>query len=138
MKAKKINEVQNFERTSSPKKALDLGGIILASDLEKRIEKFNNDKKELIANANEEWNSILEKTFLGKTITATLQKLPKISTVTGNVEGKSETREFTITVKDILVTNNPFEERISSNIIIADEENNIYSLRDLNKKIYFK
>ena len=139
MRAKQINEIQNFERGQNPKKSMKLGGIDLDEHLEKRIESLSNEKDELIQKHNEDWDAFLKKTFVGKTITAELQLLPTIDK-DGNVKGKTETRIFNIMVQDILV-NNSFSSSsgtISTSIVLADMENNLYALRNLNQRIYFK
>lgn len=57
MRAKTINEVQNFERGAPAKAALGIGGIVLGKKLWDR-------KLEYI----KEWKNFIEKSFLHKTI----------------------------------------------------------------------
>jgi hypothetical protein len=64
MRAKSINEVQNFEKGIHPKQALGIGGISLG------MERYNMKKK-----FKEDWNFLLLTLLDGKTISAHMNKV---------------------------------------------------------------
>ena len=64
MRAKTINEVQNFERGQHPRQALDIGGIQLGA------ERYRAKKRML-----REWNEHLVKLFTGKTVRGEMKKI---------------------------------------------------------------
>jgi len=143
MRAKFVNEVQNFERGKSPRSAMGIGGV----DLKKEFEEKLNDLQQQIsgnkANADEDWEEFLRKTFVGKKITSYMRKLISIDTKTGKTKPwKSEKEDYTIVVQDI----KPGDELsnavdrpqfYSGNLIVADMENNMYEI-SLNQKVYIE
>lgn len=138
MQAKKVFEVQNFERGKSPKRALDLGGVDLAKESNKRLEELKERKREAEITANQDWDMFLQETLVGKKITAKMTSLPAFKTKPdggiGEKIGIRETKEFTITVQD--VQSEDLSELLLS-IVVADMDNKIYNLH-LSDKIYFE
>lgn len=138
MQAKKVFEVQNFERGQNPKKALDLGGLDLAKQINKRIKDLDERKKEAEIEANQDWDMFLQETLVGKKITAKMTSMPswKVNKDGGLGEriGTKETKDFTITVQDIHTEN--LSELLLS-IVVADMDNKMYQLY-LKDKIYFE
>jgi len=138
MQAKKIFEVQNFERGQSPKKALDLGGIDLSKEIQKRVEDLKEKQKEIEIEANQDWDMFLQEALVGKKITAEMTSMPSFKVKPdggiGEKVGVRETKEFTITVQD--VKTDDLSEMLLA-IIIADMDNKVYQLY-LKNKIYFE
>jgi hypothetical protein len=138
MQAKKVFEVQNFQRGQSPKKALDLGGMILGKESEKRLEDLKERKREAEIHANQDWDMFLQETLAGKKITAKMTSMPHFKVKPdggiGEQVGKRETKEFTITVQDI--QSDDLSELLLS-VVIADMDNKMYNLH-LSDKIYFE
>ena len=64
MRAKFINEVQNFEKGVHPKQALGIGGIALGIERHKMKKKFEED-----------WNFFLMTILDGKTISGQMNKV---------------------------------------------------------------
>ena len=83
---------------------------------------------------NQEWEMYLQKTLVGKKITAKMTSMPTMNTKTKEMHGKRETKNFTITVADV-VTSDLSE--LLLNIVVADENDKMYGL-SLNDKIYFE
>lgn len=138
MQAKKVFEVQNFQRGQSPKKALDLGGIELSKESQKRLESLKERKKEAEVEANQDWDMFLQETLVGKKITAVMTSMPTFKVKKegglGEQVGKREIKEFTITVQDI--QSDDLSEMLLS-IVVADMDNKLYNLH-LKDKIYFE
>lgn len=63
MRAKILNEIQNFEKGQDPKKALDLGGIVPSK-------KFY----EIFKKAKQEWYAYIKELLEGKTISGDIRK----------------------------------------------------------------
>lgn len=135
MRARSVNEVQNFERGQNPKKSLGIGGIDLYSELEERLDDLDMVIGMETMTAGEKWREYLEKALVGKTISAKMRKLPAFNSKKGENTGKYEHKDFTIKVADIKDTEE-FRELYNKykmagfghQIVLADEENNIYSL----------
>ena len=129
MQAKKVFEVQNFERGQSPKKALDLGGMTLAKESEKRLESLKEIKREAEIHANRDWDMFLQEILVGKKITAKMTSMPSFKVKPdggiGEKIGVRETKEFTITVQDI--QSDDLSELLLS-VVIADMDNKMYNL----------
>ena len=138
MQAKKVFEVQNFERGKNPKSSMDLGGINLESQVQERLKKLNEIKGEAAVTANQDWDMFLQETLVGKKITAIMTSMPTFKVKKeggiGEQVGKRETKEFTIIVQDL--QSDDLSE-ILSTIVIADTDNKMYNLH-LNNKIYFE
>ena len=134
MRAKFINETQNFERTGNPKKSMGIGGIILEKEKNKKQEAMRQAQKDTENIANQEWNKYLQKSLVGKKITANMTSLPTMNIKTHIMTGKRITKDFTITVQDI--STQPLTDLLI-NILIADTDNKIYVI-SLDEKIYFE
>jgi hypothetical protein len=134
MQAKKVFEVQNFERGQNPKASMDLGGIVLEKEKRKRHEALKDAKDDAEVLANQEWEMYLQETLVGKKITAKMTSLPTMNVKTHVMTGKRETKDFTIVVEDI--STNELDDNLI-NIVIADTEHNMYAL-NLDEKIYFE
>lgn len=138
MQAKKVFEVQNFERGQSPKKALDLGGIDLSQEIQKRIEELKERKREVEIEENQNWDMFLQETLVGKKITAKMTSMPSWKVNKdggiGQKVGTRETKEFTITVQD--VNSDDLSEMLMA-VVVADMDNKMYQLY-LKDKIYFE
>lgn len=130
---KNVNEAQEFERGKDPKRALDIGGINLHNSYEDNL---NDLRMQIDANkmyANEEWEEYIRKVLAGKTITAKMRHMPGFNVKTKQSSPSKGQKEFTIRVKDA----KPGEDisdaidrnfQISPQIIVASEENDIYSI----------
>ena len=147
MRAKAVNEVQNFERGQNPKRAIGIGGLDLSKDYQERIDEYYQAIDGITLSHTDEWKEYLKDTFIGKKITAELKKMPGINTKTGKTTGSHEKGDFTITVKDILPTwamGDDFSAHKPGNplnssppvLIVADMENNMYQM-SMNQKIHF-
>jgi len=138
MQAKKVFEVQNFERGKSPKRALDLGGVDLSKEIEQRLEDLKEKKREAEIHANQDWDMFLQETLVGKKITAKMTSMPSWKMTKdgkmGEKIGSRETKEFTITVQDI--QSDDLSEMLAA-VIVADMDNKMYQLF-LKDKIYFE
>jgi hypothetical protein len=134
MQAKKVFEVQNFERGKNPKASMDLGGIVLEKEKRKRHEEMREAQKDAEIIANQEWEMYLQEILVGKKITAKMTSLPTMNIKTHIMTGKRITKDFTITVEDI---NTQELSDLLINIIVADTEHNMYAL-PLDEKIYFE
>ena len=145
MRAKTINEVQNFERGQNPKRALGIGGFDLSADYNIRMEDFKKEVEESAKDYKDTWVEFLRKNLIGKTITAKLTSMPGINKETGKTTGKRETGEFTIILKDILPSysmGDDFSIHLSGSplsgslptLIVADNNNKLYQM-DMNQKI---
>lgn len=139
MRARKVNEVQNFERGQDPKKALGIGGLDLQSKFEEFIEDLEMNISMSKLTQDEAWEDFLQKNLVGKTITADLDPLMTIKK-SGKSIPKKPRGEYTIKIKDVKASNELSKslERFSGehNIIVADTENNMYSMKK--GKIYFE
>lgn len=133
MQAKKVFEVQNFERGQNPRKLLDLGGIVLDKEIRNRIEGMRKAQKDVEDTANQEWKMYLQKILLGKKITARMTSLQSMNMKT-HILSERVTKDFTITVKDIATQ--PLTDLLIS-ITVASIDRNAYSL-PLDEKIYFE
>jgi hypothetical protein len=134
MQAKKVFEVQNFERGKTPKASMALGGIVLEKECRNRIEEIRQARKQVETIANQKWEKYLRKTFIGKRITAKMTSLPSVDIKTHLWSGKRETKDFTITVEDV---NTQQLTDLLISIGVADTDNNMYVL-PLDEKIYFE
>jgi len=72
MRAKTLDEIQNFERGQHPRQALDIGGVQLGA------ERYKAKKRML-----REWNEYLVKLFTGKTVRGEMKKIREDSPITG-------------------------------------------------------
>jgi hypothetical protein len=141
MRAKTVNEDNNFERGRNPKAAIGVGGINLSEIYQEKMEELERDIAITKSHANEEWSEFLTKTFVGKKITAHMTRM-----VTFNLKTKKrslddqKSGEFAIEVQDIKLSED-FSDfigrhvNITPNAIVADTEGKIYAM-GLNQKIY--
>ena len=129
MRAKTIYEANNFTRGMNPKAAMGIGGVNLnelrknrLADLDKKIEKVK-DK------ANEEWQLYLQNLFVGKTITALMQRLATFDKNTMEQKSRTETKEFTIKVAYVIC-----KKIDEMSCVIVDFDHNMYSLKLYNNQ----
>ena len=134
MQAKKVFEVQNFERGKNPRATLDLGGIVLENEKRKKHQEMKDAQKDAEVIANQQWEMYLQEILVGKKITAKMTSLPTMNVKTHVMTGKRETKDFTITVQDISTQELT---DLLINIVLADTENNMYAI-SLDEKIYFE
>jgi len=142
MRARTINEIQNFERGKNPKSAMGVGGINLYDVYDERIEELEMNIQGARVSADNDWIDYLEKTFRGKKITAVMMKMATFNSDKKNMSWKDAKRgEFTIVVQDIrsdqALSDGAGREgyTVVPRIILADMDNNMYSM-DLKQKIY--
>lgn len=143
MRAKKVNESQNFERGQGTKKALGLGGLNLEELLDERVEDLEMQLSMTKLTADEEWEEFLRKTLIGKKITSEMTKLPVVSMKgekLGPMLGERITDEFTIIIQDVK-SSSKLSEALGQfstylSLIIADSNKNLYELK-IKDKIYF-
>jgi len=117
MKAKFVNEEQNFERGVHPKQALGLGGINLSRtryDMKKKLQ--------------QDWDFLLTTYLDGKTITA---RMNKIRDKGKEIEGDWGDYTVTVDVWDMEDINSP-------SIFIQTRENDMYVLPIDDKKIFIE
>jgi hypothetical protein len=148
MRAKTVNEAQDFERGRNPKATLGVGGIDLASNYEMRIDDYKKAVQMVTMEHTEDWKEFLRKTLVGKTITAEMKQLPQI-TKSGKSKPSSgmwKLKETTIQVQDIIPTWGVGEDfsittsgspmgNMLPKLILADMKNNMYEL-SMDQKIY--
>jgi hypothetical protein len=134
MKARLVEDKQHFERGRNIRSSLDIGGINLKPLYNDRADNLKGEVKDLIQNANADWNEFLRKTFIGKTVTATFRKHAKIN-VNGKMTGSTEVKEFTFKVDDVLVSASEEAESITTSIVFSDGQE-IYTLTHMDTKIY--
>lgn len=118
MRAKTINEEQNFERGKDPRASMDIGGI-----------KFTTQLYEFV----KQWEENIQKTLEGRTITAVMRELKS----DGN-EGR--TKNQTVSVKEIdnIYTLGYMGENNSNwHIIVITDDKKRYNF-SLDQKIYIK
>jgi len=142
MRAKTVNEDQNFERGRTAKAALGIGGINLYDLYQERMEELEREISMSKINADTEWGEYLRENFVGKKITAHMTRMVTFNIKTKQKSIDSETKygEFTIVVQDIK-PGESFSDAIGRNVeispqaIVADMEGKIYTMR-LHQKIY--
>ena len=100
MRAKTINEVQNFERGKNPRSSLGIGGVQFGVEKYKMKEKLKKD-----------WADFVKKTLMGKTITGTFNKLK------GDIIERNW-GEYTVKVK--VISNLDIDDM---GIVVSDENN---------------
>jgi hypothetical protein len=123
MRAKTINEVQNFDRNMPTKAAIGVGGIVLGKELWDR-------KLEYI----KEWKNFIEKLFLHKTIYGTFAKytwnkgdsVPKF-------EGWAK---YKVEVERVLVQDGTEREGLPTEIKIVGKDKAWYNIPVDDKEIY--
>ena len=144
MRAKSVNESQNFERGKNPKTALGLGGIVIEKELGTRIDELEYEMAMAAKATGEEYVEWLRKTFVGKTITAEMQHHSPMNPDTKKIQKSKGSGEFTIKVKDILPSDSIEEMMNKENftapvenqsVIVASTEGDIYSIK-VKTKIY--
>ena len=143
MRARTVNEAQNFERGKDPKESMGIGGIDLAEEFETRLDELKMGISGLKVTEDEEWYNYLVKVLVGKRITAEMTLMPTMDVNTKAMKGKREFGKYTVEVADIKPTDNlsdivdsPFT-RAYPEIIVADTEKNIYTLK-MDQKIHYK
>jgi hypothetical protein len=118
MRAKTINEEQNFERGLDPRASMDIGGI----DFGKQFAKMS-----------EEWEEKVKKSIEGKTITASMTELKQNGT-----EGRTKKQTAMVKEVDNIYTMGFMGGNESNwNLVIETPEGVRYSLT-LDQKIYIK
>jgi len=117
MRAKFINEEQNFERGLHPKQALGLGGINLSQ------ERYDMKKK-----LQQDWNFLLMTILDGKTISGQMNKIRDKGVEIENTWGN-----YTVTIDEW-----DMEDINSPGIFIDTKENDRFILPFNNKKIFIE
>lgn len=107
MRAKTVNEVQNFERGNNPRSAMGIGGVQFGVEKFKMKQKLKND-----------WADFVRKTLIGKTISGTFNKW-SINPDTKMPDAKWG--EYTVKVKE--VSNLDLDDQV---IIVSDSKNQYY------------
>jgi len=118
MRAKTINEEQNFERGLDPKQSMDIGGI-----------DFSKQLGELVR----EWEKNVGKSVLGKTITAIMYELRP-----NGSDGIEKTQTITVTEIDNLYTLGMMGANNSNYNLIVETDNGKRYCMGLDQKIYIK
>ena len=119
MRAKLVNEEQNFERGIHPKQALGVGGICLGEERWKMKKKLDDD-----------WKFFLLTILDGKTISGQMNKR---SANGGKLTGGNNWGNYTVTIEDWEVQD--IDDR-GINIIGTDREHYILPIDD--KKIFIE
>jgi len=143
MRAKTVNEDNNFERGRNPKAAIGIGGINLFDIYAEKMEELEREISMSKINSDTEWEEYLRNTFVGKKVTANMTRMVTFDLKSANksLDGQ-KSGEFTIEVQDIR-PGESFSGAIGRNVtifpqaIIADTEGKIYTMR-LNQKIYIE
>jgi hypothetical protein len=143
MRAKTVNEDNNFERGKNPKAAIGIGGINLSEIYQEKMDDLFNEIAMTKFHANEEWSEFLTKTFVGKKITAHMTRMVtfNLKTKERSLDGQ-KSGEFTIEVQDIKPSED-FSDFIGRNVniapqvIVADTDNKMYTMR-LGQKIFIE
>ena len=119
MRAKTINETQNFERGQDPKAAMDIGGI-----------NFNQKFNDFV----DQWENSIEKALVGKTITATMKKF---WTEKGgrSMEGRLQKQTIKLAEIDIPMPESFQGSNMFFNSYLTSENGERYEMH-LNQKIY--
>jgi hypothetical protein len=133
MRAKLLNE--KFTEDSDPIADLNIGGVALINNFSSRRKKLEKDIEKLKIDSHKKWELYLRKILIGKTITTEMDILPAFDSKTMEQKRKGEKGKYTIKIVDLHVES--LEHEYNTHIIIADEDNTIYSLSML-KKIYIK
>lgn len=105
MRAKTINEVQNFERGIHPRSAMNLGGI-----------QFGVEKYKMKEKLKEDWKNFVQKTLKGKTISGLFNKWGYNKET--NMPESIGWGNYTVKVKE--VSNDGIDE---NGIIVSDGKN---------------
>lgn len=147
MRAKKVNEDQNFERGQNPKRSIGIGGLDLRKDYQNRIDDYLQAIDGTTLSHTDEWKEFLSDSLKGKKITAEMKRLPTMDAKSGKSSGGFQKGEFTIEVQDVLPTwgmgddfsvhlgESPFT-KTPPKLIVADTDNNMYEM-SMDQKIYF-
>jgi hypothetical protein len=121
MRAKTINELQDFERGLDPRATMEIGGI-----------NFNQKFNDFV----DQWEISIEKTLVGKTITA---KMKKFWTEKGgrSMEGRLQKQTIKLAEIDISMPESFQGSNMFFNSYLTAEDGQRYEM-DLNQKIYIK
>jgi hypothetical protein len=66
MKARLVEDKQNFERGQNPRASMDIGGIVLEKEKRLKHEAMKEAQKDAEIVANQEWEMYLQETLVGK------------------------------------------------------------------------
>ena len=125
MRAKTINEVQNFDRNMPTKAALGVGGIVLGKELWDR-------KLEYI----KEWKNFIEKSFLHKTIYGTFAKYTwDKDTSMPKFDGWAE---YKVYVEKVMVTDGSERGGLPTEVRVVGKDGAWYNIEVGDKKIYIE
>jgi hypothetical protein len=139
MRARSVNERQEFQRGREPKTSLDIGGINLSEEYDERLLELKMNLANQKKLADEEWREYLETVFVGKTITAHMTQIRSFPPSGKPSDAKMERGDLTISVSSVHFGQN-FAEVVDNEydtiprIMVADTENKVYSV-PLNQKI---
>jgi hypothetical protein len=130
MKARLVEDKQNFERNQHPRSAMGVGGIVYQDEFGKEFKEFQ-----------ERWYKRLKKDLEGKTITTECTKYIDDSLSNNNREHGTWT--FKICKTCVLEPGMNFDTTSKKNsgdlelsLWVLDEDGNRYNLGILDKKIY--
>ena len=154
MRARTVNEAQEFERGKNPKQALGVGGLDLGKDYEERIEEYKMSISGTTLSHTDEWIEFLRDTLVDRTITAKMKMLRTFSVKGDKPEPVNKPnadfslREQTIQVQDLKPswgTGEDFSVHIGERLltptppklILASMDNDIYEM-PLDQKIHFE
>lgn len=118
MRAKTVNEDQNFERGKDPKASLGIGGVEFTKQL---------------GNLVKEWEIGVGKSVLGKTITAIMYELQP-----NGYDGIEETKTVNVTEIDNIYTLGMMGTRNFNYHLIVKTDNGKRYCMDLDQKIYIE
>ena len=154
MRARTVNEAQEFERGKNPRQALGVGGLDLSKDYEDRVEEYKMSISGTTLSHTDEWIEFLRDTLIDRTITAKMKMLRTFSIggdkpkPVNKPDADFSLKEQTIQVQDVKPSwgaGDDFSIHIGDRmltpsppkLIIASMDNDIYEM-SLNQKIYFE
>jgi hypothetical protein len=123
MRAKTINEIQNFERGVPAKAALGVGGIVLGKELWDRKLKYI-----------EEWKNFIEKSFLHKTIYGTFTKYTWDKE--RNIPQSDGWAKYKVYVEKVKVEDGMAREGLPIEIKVVGKDGAWYNIQVDDKEIY--
>lgn len=123
MRAKTLNEVQNFERGVPAKAALGVGGIVLGKELWNRKLKYIK-----------EWKDFIEKSFLHKTIYGTFAKYTWDST--NSVPAFEGWAKYKVYVEEIKISDGQDREGLPAEIRVIGKDKIFYNIPVDDSEIY--
>ena len=123
MRAKTLNEVQNFERGVPAKAALGVGGIVLGKELWNRKLKYID-----------EWVNFIKKSLLHKTIYGTFAKYTWDKT--NSVPSFEGWAKYKVYVEEIKLSDGLEKEGLPAEIRVVGKDKATYNIPVDDKEIY--